>query len=216
MSEEEDAISEDVTDAVSADDESVHSKDENGDEDLAFEEEIESIAEGLKDLLGGESGEGAMYSPINWRELEELLPNRLNGVSLNVTEGQTVDIGGGFSSVSGQYEDEEQEVTIVIADLASLSGIAAYAMSEWIGEEIDKESDRGFERTNIFRSRKREYPSYEKYHQERGHESCELHSWVADRFLVAISGDGVSMSVCEEARDKISFRRLERLAEADD
>ena len=136
MSEEEDAISEDVTDAVSADDESVHSKDENGDEDLAFEEEIESIAEGLKDLLGGESGEGAMYSPINWRELEELLPNRLNGVSLNVTEGQTVDIGGGFSSVSGQYEDEEQEVTIVIADLASLSGIAAYAMSEWIGDDI--------------------------------------------------------------------------------
>ena len=210
--EEEDAISEDVTDAVSADDEATYS----GDEDFVAGEEIESIAQGLEDLLGGESGEGLRHSPINWRELEELLPNRLNGLSLNVTEGQTVDIGAGFSSVSGQYEDEEQEVTIVIADLASLSEIAAYAMSDWIGEEIDKESDRGFERTNIFRSRKGEYPSYEKYHQERGHESCELHSWVADRFLVAISGDSVSMSVCEEARDEISFRRLERLAEADD
>ncbi|MCY4672780.1 MAG: hypothetical protein OXD43_03260 [Bacteroidetes bacterium] len=214
--EEEDAISEDVTDAVSADDEATYSGDENGDEDFVAGEEIESIAQGLEDLLGGESGEGLRHSPINWRELEELLPNRLNGLSLNVTEGQTVDIGAGFSSVSGQYEDEEQEITIVIADPASLSEIAAYAMSDWIGEEIDKESDRGFERTNIFRSRKGEYPSYEKYHQERGHESCELHSWVADRFLIAISGDSVSMSVCEEARDEISFRRLERLAEADD
>lgn len=212
--EEEDSVSEDAKDAVSADDAPMYSEDDNTDEDLAFGEEGGLTVRG--NLLIDGLGEGAMHSPINWRELEELLPNRLNGVSLNVTEGQTIDFGPGLSSVSGEYEDEEQVVTIMIADLAFLSGIAAHAMSDWIGEEIDKESDRGFERTSIFRSRKREYPSYEKYHREQGHESCELHSWVADRFLVAISGDGTSMSVCEEARDRISFRRLERLAEADD
>ncbi len=211
--EDENSVSEDSKDAVSVDDAPMYSEDDSWEEDFAFEEGGLTVHGNLR-IDGLE--EGAMLSPINWRELEELLPNRLNGVSLNVTEGQTIDFGPGLSSVSGEYEDEEQVVTIVIADLAFLSGIAAHAMSDWIGEEIDKESDRGFERTSIFRSSKREYPSYEKYHRELGRESCELHSWVADRFLVAISGDGASMSVCEEARDRISFRRLERLAEADD
>jgi len=211
--EEEDSVSEDAQDAVDANDVPVYSEDDDRNEDLAFGEDA-FIAQG--NLLIGELEEGARRSPVNWRELEELLPNRLDGVPLNLTEGQTIDIGTGLSSVSGQYEDEEQEVTIVIADLAFLSGIAAHAMADWIGEEIDRESDRGFERTSIFHSRRGEYPSYEKYHRDQGHESCELHSWVADRFLVAISGDGAAMSVCEEARDRISFRRLERLAEADD
>ncbi len=211
--EEEDSVSEDAQDAVDANDAPVYSEDDDRNEDLAFGEDA-FIAQGNQ--LIGELEEGARRSPVNWRELEELLPNKLDGVPLNLTEGQTIDIGTGLSSVSGQYKDEEQEVTIVIADLAFLSGIAAHAMADWIGEEIDRESDRGFERTSIFHSRRGEYPSYEKYHRDQGHESCELHSWVADRFLVAISGDGAAMSVCEEARDRISFRRLERLAEADD
>lgn len=211
--EEEDSVSEDAQDAVDENDAPAYSEDDDRNEDLAFGEDA-LMAQG--NLLIGELEEGARRSPINWRELEELLPNRLDGVPLNLTEGQTIDFGTGLSSVSGQYEDEEQEVTIVIADLAFLSGIAAHAMADWIGEEIDRESDRGFERTSIFHSRRGEYPSYEKYHRDQGHESCELHSWVADRFLVAISGDGAAMSVCEEARDRISFRRLERLAEADD
>lgn len=212
--EEEDSVSEDVQDALDANDAPMYSEDDDRKEDLAFGDEDALMAQG--NLLIGELEEGAKRSPINWRELEELLPNRLDGVPLNLTEGQTIDFGSGLSSVSGQYEDEEQEVTIVIADLAFLSGIAAHAMADWIGEEIDRESDRGFERTSIFHSRRGEYPSYEKYHRDQGHESCELHSWVAGRFLVAISGDGAAMSVCEEARDRISFRRLERLAEADD
>ena len=212
--EEEDSVSEDAKDAVDTKDASVYSEDDDKNEDLAFGEEDALIAQ--RNLLIGELEEGATRSPINWRELEELLPKRLDGVPLNVTEGQTIDFGPGLSSVSGQYEDEEQVVTIVIADLAFLSGIAAHAMADWIGDEIDRESDRGFERTSIFSSRKGDYPSYEKYHHEQGHESCELHSWVADRFLVAISGDDASMSVCEEARDRISFRKLERLVEADD
>ncbi|MYF63794.1 MAG: hypothetical protein F4183_04770, partial [Rhodothermaceae bacterium] len=135
--EEEESVSEDAEDAVGANDVPVYSDDEDRNEDLSFEEEDALMVQG--NLLIGELEEGARRSPVNWRELEELLPSRLDGVPLNLTEGQTIDIGTGLSSVSGQYEDEEQEVTIVIADLAFLSGIAAHAMADWIGEEIDRE-----------------------------------------------------------------------------
>jgi len=39
--------------------------------------------------------------------------------------------------------------------------------------------------------------------------------WVADRFLIAIEGSGneIEMSDCTEAREALSFRRMERFAE---
>ena len=76
--EEEDSASEDAKDAVDANDASVYSGDDDKNEDSAFGEEDASIAQ--RNLLIGELEEGATRSPINWRELEELLPNRLDGV----------------------------------------------------------------------------------------------------------------------------------------
>ena len=178
--------------------------------------DIESIALELSNILGEVSGSVNGISAVSYQELQKILPKRVNGVSPVITDGQMIEIGGGISKVHGEYEDGEQAVTVAIIDLAAFGRLAALSLSDWLDEEIDRESDRGFERTQIFRSRTGEYPTYKKYHNERGHESCELHSWVEDRFLVAIMGDGVSMSICESARDRISFRQLEILAQAQD
>ena len=198
-------------------------KNEDGaDEDFVFSmekhdaEDIKSIALELTEILGEVSGEATGISAVNYQELQKLLPKRVNGVSPTIKDGQTIGIGSGFSKVRGEYEDGDQVVTVTILDLAGFGRVAAHSLSDWLGEEIDQESDRGFERTQVFRSRTKEYPTYERYYNERGHESCEFHSWVEDRFLVAISGDGVPMSVCESTRDRISFRRLERLADSTD
>ena len=177
-------------------------------------ENTESITTVLGEIFEETLGEPPHTPAISYQDLQKLLPERVNGVRPTITEGQTLSIGSGFSMISGEYEDGEQVVTVTIIDLAAFGKLAAEALSDWVGEDIDRESDRGFERTHIFQNRSKEYPIYEKYHNERGHEVCELHSWVEDRFLITISGDGVPMSVCKSARDKISFRRLERLAES--
>jgi len=175
---------------------------------------IRSVVVDLAEILEDQLGETAYISAVNYRELQNLLPKKINGVSPTVTDGQTIGTGGGFSKVRGEYEDEEQIVTVTIIDLAAFGMHAASSLSDWLGEEIDRESDRGFERTHIFRDQTKEYPTFEKYSNDHGLESCEMHSWVADRFLIAISGNGVSMETCESARDRISFRRLERFAES--
>ncbi len=177
-------------------------------------ENTEFITTVLGEILEETLGEAPRTSGIGYQELQKLLPARVNGVRPTITEGQTLAIGSGFSKISGEYKDGEQVVMVTIIDLAAFGKLAAESLSDWVGEDIDRESDRGFERTHIFQNRSKEYPIYEKYHNEHGHEACELHSWVEDRFLIAISGDGVPMSICKSARDKISFRRLEKLAES--
>lgn len=177
-------------------------------------ENTESITTVLGEILEETLGEPPHTPAISYQDLQKLLPERVNGVRPTITEGQTLSIGSGFSMISGEYDDGEQVVTVTIIDLAAFGKLAAEALSDWVGEDIDRESDRGFERTHIFQNRSKEYPIYEKYHNEYGHEVCELHSWVEDRFLIAISGDGVPMSICKSAQDKISFRRLERLVES--
>ena len=176
-------------------------------------ENTESITTVLGEILEETLREPPHASAVSYQELQQLLPRRVNGVRPTITDGQTLAIGSGFSKISGEYKDGEQVVTVTIIDLAAFGKLAAEALSDWVGEDIDRESDRGFERTHIFQNRSKEYPIYEKYHNEHGHEACELHSWVENRFLIAISGDGVPMSMCKSARDKISFRRLERMAE---
>ena len=182
------------------------------DEEVSFSiDNIEDV-ESLLLELGEIFEEVTTPRAIDYQKLQKILPKKVNGVRPTIIDGSTFAIGSGFSQVQGEYEDGEQTVTVTIVDLAALGKLAAEALSDWLDEEIDRESDRGFERTLTFQNRDKEYPAYEKYTYERGHESCELHSWVEDRFLIAISGDGVSMSICRSAQDRISYRRLERLA----
>ncbi len=200
----------DTSEAIS----NLEEKEEVFSEKEVYTENEESITTGMGEVLEQALGEFPHTPAVGYEELEKLLPKRVNGVRPTITEGQTLTIGSGFTKVTGEYNDAGQVVTVTIMDIAAFGRLATEALSDWVGEDIDRESDRGYERTHIFQNRSKEYPIYEKYHNEQGHETCELHSWVEDRFLIAISGDGVPMSICRSTRDKISFRRLERLAEA--
>lgn len=185
------------------------------DEDVSFSmEDIEDMESLLSEL--GELFEG-VTSPraVSYQELQKLLPKKANGVRRSAVDGQNFSIGSGFSQVQGEYEDGDQVVTVTIVDLAAFGKLAAGALSDWMDEEIDRESDRGFERTFPLQERNKEYPAYEKYTHENDYESCEMQAWVEDRFLVAVSGAGVPMSICRTAQDRISFSRLERLAQSE-
>lgn len=156
---------------------------------------------------------GDVPSPelVDIKQLDRVLPRDVAGLSRTTTEEKTHKIAL-FQSVSATYADAVRNVMVSVADLAPLSGLARHAFKEWEEGGIDRESDTGFERTRPFRVRKSVWPSYEKYQNENGQTSCQIQVWVAGRFFVGVEGDGVTMDVCEEARDDISFSRLERYA----
>ncbi len=176
------------------------------------EEILRAIALELEKNLEERSEE--LVPVIDYQELEGFLPKQIRDIPRTITERQTFSIKSAFSKIQGKYDNGNEVITVTLLDLAGFGKLAAYMLTDWLDVEIDRESDRGFERTYIFQDHANEHPTYERYLNEHGNESCDLHSWVHERFLVAIAGEGVPMSICESVRDEISFKYLERLAES--
>ena len=183
-------------------------RDDEGPQDLA--EALEGIDDALQEALGGEGG--TVKEAVNFRKLKDLLPNRVGRLDRESAEGESNNVMGmRFSNAKGRYEDGRSSLEISISDLGTLTGIARMGFAAWLQAEIDRESDRGFERTRKFRSGGKEYPSFEKFEGEDDEGNCEIQIWVAERFIVGINGRNVEMEQCEEARDEISYRQLDRL-----
>lgn len=164
-------------------------------------EALDEAGETVRDALGGEES-------VDYRALEEILPNEVAGLDRVEREGgRTQVMGMSFSAVSVKYAYADQSIEIDLADLGSLTSLVALGATEWLETDINRESDRGFERTREYRQRGNTYPSYEKVDGDH----CEIQICVADRFIISIEGKRVSMDLCEEARDEIDFRELERI-----
>ncbi len=207
----------------SSDDESsqtvvVDDDDDDGDDDDDDGEEapenladaLEQAGEAIEEALGGEGG--TVKEAVDFRKLKDLLPEELDGLERTSSEGERTGVlGMQFSNAKGKYEDGDEWMEISISDLGTLTGIARIGFTAWLQTEVDRESDRGFERTRKFRSGGKEYPSFEKFEGTGDEGNCEIQVWVAERFIVSIQGRNVEMDQCEDARDEISFRQLDRM-----
>lgn len=191
---------------------------EAGEEEGAQDEPPENLADALnqaQDAMNeafGNQGSGAVKESVDFRDLKDLLPDEVGGLDRTSSEGER---GGAFgiqvSTATGEYEDGNEWIKISIADLGTLTGLARMGYATWLQTEVDRESDRGFERTRKFRSGGKEYPSYEKFEGTGDEGDCEIQIWVAERFVVSVEGRNVEMDQCEEARDEISYRQLDRM-----
>ena len=201
---------------VDDDDDDGDDDDDDGDDDDGDEapesiaDALEQAGEAIEDALGGEGG--TVKEAVNFRKLKDLLPEKVDGLERTSSEGERTGVlGMQFSNAKGRYEDGDATMEISISDLGTLTGIARIGFTAWLQAEIDRESDRGFERTRKFRSGGKEYPSFEKFEGTGDEGNCEIQVWVAERFIVSIEGRNVEMDQCEDARDEISFRQLDRM-----
>ncbi len=181
---------------------------EEAPENLA--EAMEKAQEAMQQAFGGKGG--TVKESVDFRELKDLLPEEVDGLERTSAEGERTSVlGMQFSNAKGQYEDGDEWMEISISDLGTLTGLARMGFAAWLQTEVDRESDRGFERTRKFRSGGKEYPSFEKFEGSGDEGNCEIQVWVAERFIVSVQGRNVEMDQCEEARDEISFRQLDRM-----
>ena len=200
------------------DDDGDDDDDDDGDDDDG-DEAPESLAdvlgkagEAIDEVLGSEGG--TVKEAVDFRKLKDLLPEKVDGLERTSFEGERTSIGFlgmQLSNAQARYEDGDEWMEISISDLGTLTGIAKIGYTAWLQTEVDRESDRGFERTRKFRSGGKEYPSFEKFEGTGDEGNCEIQVWVAERFIVSIQGRHVEMGQCEDARDEISFRQLDRM-----
>lgn len=161
---------------------------------------LSSAFEGLKEKhnIGDED-------PVNFRDLKEVLPKKMAGLSRENSEGQTSGIlGFKISTVEADYFDDNSSFEVSIVDIGG-AGKLAKKMANWTEFEVDKEGKDGYERTTEING----YPALEKYNERR--EGGEISLFVDDRFIISVKGDGVSERQMKRAIKDINLRKLNRL-----
>ncbi len=149
--------------------------------------------------------EGKATEAVDFRELKAVLPEEFPGMRRISAEGQKSGaMGFTLSTAEARYESEDGgRIHLTITDAGAVAGIAAMGMYAWAGMEIDKEDEDGYEKTTTLKGRR----GYEKYN--RSSNSGEVSLMVAGRFIVELSGDGVSMDDIKAALDRVDLDKLE-------
>ena len=187
---------------------------ENEADHLVVGDSAEQLVAALEQAMGS-IGDREHPGPAEAQDLLKLMPDHAGGLDLVRIDSRRLDIGPGIADVRAKYGGDPLEISLSFTDVAALAPIVQN-MTSWIGNEIDRESSGGFERTRTFQSRSADLPAFESYSYTTDHAECSLMVWVADRFLVSVnaSGEAVEVNDCKEVLESVPFRKLERLAHA--
>ena len=166
---------------------------------------FKNMGEAIKDLkVKHNLSDGT--EPINFRDIKEVLPKRLAGMTMEDNEGQTTGfLGFKISTVKGMYESEGGQLNVKIVDVAG-AGKLVSKMASWTNLDLDKESKNGYERTTVIDG----YQAYEKYDSRR--QKGQVAMLVDDRFIIDIQGKNITEGQLRDAMDDISVRKLKRMA----
>jgi hypothetical protein len=145
---------------------------------------------------------GKDVQPVDFHKLKDMLPESLPGMQRKEAEGQSGEaMGLKGSSATARYSDAANgSITIEIADVASLSGLAGLANK--FDPNMEKETDTGYERTRRVDGQL----VHERY--DRRSRSGEVGILLADRFAITVRGNGVDPEALTSALKQVDLTRL--------
>ena len=169
-------------------------------------------AKSSADLTAALSAIGAIVSggkdvqPIDFRKLKEMLPETLAGMKRVDATGQSGEaMGIKGSSATARYTDGAgASLNLDISDMGSLSGLAGLASR--FDPSMEKETETGYERTSKVNGQ----IVHERY--DRRAKSGEISIILAERFNVAVRGNGVEPATLQGAIKQIDMAGLVALA----
>lgn len=167
-----------------------------------------AAAGGLMSALGGALGGAQRHAPVDFHQLETLLPATLPGMSRQEASGASNEaLGIKKTSATATYRGSgDARAQVNITDATGISGLMDMAASMDVKEAT--ESDSGFEKDVSLGGRK----VHEKYDRNSRH--GEISTLVARRFAVDISGDNVSMEDLERSLAAVDLKSLEGMKDA--
>jgi hypothetical protein len=167
-----------------------------------------AAAGGLLTALGGALGGEHRHTPVDFHQLEGLLPASLPGMTRQQARGAANKaLGVQQTSASATYQGAGNgRAEVEISDATAVSGLMD--MADSMNVSATTESDSGFEKDVTIEGRK----VHEKYDRNSHH--GELSTLVARRFAVSVSGDDVSIEDLERALSSVDLKSLEGLKDA--
>ncbi|MCL5280514.1 MAG: hypothetical protein M1376_11470 [Planctomycetes bacterium] len=150
--------------------------------------------------------QGKVVEAVSGAKLKELLPVDLPGMKRTSASGeQNQMMGVDVSNAEGRYEATDGQgasVQIRITDIGSVAAPTRMGMTSWARMQYNSETDTGYQKTITFNG----YKAVEEYHTQA--KSGTIHVWVADRFIVEIDGEQVSMDTLKEMGGKLDVKKL--------
>ncbi len=148
---------------------------------------------------------GKEIEVVDFRELKELMPNKLAGAKQVSSSGEKAGaMGLKIAQAEAEYEDGERSFELSIVDAGGMSTVIS-STAAWADMELDRESDDGYERTTTIKGHK----AFESYNSKTREGKVAL--IVADRFIVNIEGEGIQARDLERAIGDLKLQKLARL-----
>ncbi|WP_026631206.1 hypothetical protein [Dyadobacter alkalitolerans] len=163
---------------------------------------LEAFADKAKEM-----GSREAVDPIDFRKLKELMPEKIAGMSRTEATGEKSGaMGFTVSTASAKYKGEgDENLNIEIVDTGGIAGVSTMALAGWSMAEIDKETTTGYEKTTKIEG----YKAFEKYDNEG--KSGEVNVLVADRFVVNVQGDHITVDQLKDALKDLDLAKLGNL-----
>lgn len=163
---------------------------------------------GLVSALGGALGGSHRVTPVDFQTLKAMLPAALPGMARTNASGEANQgLGMQATNATGTYKGADgSTVELSISDASAVSGLME--MAESLPQTTNSESDSGYEKDVLLGGHK----VHEKYNMQSHH--GELQAFVAKRFAVAVTGEGVDMSTLESALGTVDLAKLESMKDA--
>jgi hypothetical protein len=153
---------------------------------------------------------GKVIEAVTGDTLKALLPADLPGMKrTNTSAERTQMMGVDMSKAEGQYsqgDNGEGTITVTITDAGNMSGPMRMGMVGWTMAQYSRETDNGYEKTMTYKG----YKGMEEYNKSDKNGTVRL--FVADRFIVEVEGNGITMDALKQALDKIDLAKLSSAA----
>ena len=165
-------------------------------------EALQQFADKAKTMQNKEA-----VDPIDFRKLKELLPEKAEGLNRTEATGEKNGaMGFTISRAEARYSgDGDASAHVEIFDTGGVAGISTMALAAWSMADIDKETATGYEKTTKLEG----YKGYEKYDNQN--KSGELNVLVADRFVVNVNGNNLSVDQLKSILGAIDLDKLSGL-----
>jgi len=152
-----------------------------------------------------QANQGATVEALTPATMKGFLPAELSGFNRTDASAERNQMGGvDISVANAQYTAAEGDgsIDVTITDVGNLSGPMKMGMTGWAMAQYNRETDTGYEKTTTYNGHK----AMEEYDNEA--KDGTLRVFVADRFVVEVQGNAVTMDAIKQAMGKIDLKKL--------
>ncbi len=143
--------------------------------------------------------------PVNFRELQKMTPEKLDGMERVSKSGETAGaLGMKISTSEAKYKDDDgNTIEVKIVDTGGFA-MGLMGMAAWSAATIDKEDENGYERTSTLDG----YKCFEKCRNRNN--SCEISVIADNRYVVTASCNNCGM---DKLKSTVKEMGLEDMAD---